>query len=431
MKEMTEKNEGILYFEDGSVFRGKAFGWKGTKVGELVFNTSMTGYQEILTDPSYKGQIITMTYPLVGNYGISAVDNESDMIHAFGLVIRDLCDTPSNAKSEKSLDRWLKEQRIPGICGVDTRKITRKIRTTGTVKCLISTEGISISRAREICENGELRGDWMKTAGVSHKTVFEPDHFDGGQAGAVPQGAAPSGGQKGPAGSSAASSASASSAEPLDVAVLDFGVKENILRCLCGRNCRLTVWPYGTAAEEIMADSPDGIFLTNGPGDPEEATEAIEEVRKLIRESELPMFGICMGHQVLAIALGGQTYKMKYGHRGGNHGVYDKNTKRSCITSQNHGYAVRYESIILKGMEVTHLNLNDGTVEGMEHRDLPIFSVQFHPEASPGPEDNGYLFDRFIDSMKKAKGEGDAEAPEMSGSESPGDRAEAGKGGDR
>ena len=189
----------------------------------------------------------------------------------------------------------------------------------------------------------------------------------------------------------------------MHVAVLDFGVKRNILRSFCARGCRLTIYPYGTPAEEILADEPDGIFLTNGPGDPEEATEAIEEVRKLIRLSELPMFGICMGHQILAIALGGKTYKMKYGHRGGNHGVYDKNTKRSYITSQNHGYAVQYESIILKGMEITHLNLNDGTVEGMEHRDFPIFSVQFHPEASPGPNDNAYLFDRFIDNMKKAK----------------------------
>ena len=189
--------------------------------------------------------------------------------------------------------------------------------------------------------------------------------------------------------------------KPYKVAVLDYGVKRHILKYLRERNCDLTVYPYGTAAEDILADSPDGIFLTNGPGDPEEAVEAIEEIRKLISRSEIPMFGICMGHQLLALALGGRTYKLKYGHRGGNHGVYDKDTKRSCITSQNHGYAVKHESIILKGMEVTHLNLNDGTVEGMEHRDLPIFSVQFHPEASPGPNDSGYLFDKFIGMMKE------------------------------
>ena len=382
----ADKNEAILFLEDGSVFRGRGFGWKGTAVGELVLNTSMTGYQEILTDPSYKGQIITMTYPLIGNYGISGTDNESEKIHAFGLVIRDLCDQPSNACSEKDLDQWLKEQGIPGICEVDTRKITRRIRQTGTVKCLISTEGISISRARELCAEGELRGDWMKQVAVAGRTVLRPE----------PGWSAP-----------AEKAAEGNPAEPtgdgrlLNVAVLDFGVKKSILRCLCERGCRLTLWPYGARAEDIMADEPDGIFLTNGPGDPAEAVEAIEEVKKLIRDSELPMFGICMGHQILALALGGETYKMKYGHRGGNHGVFDKNTKRSTITSQNHGYAVRYESIILKGMEVTHLNLNDGTVEGMEHRDLPVFSVQFHPEASPGPEDNGYLFDRFIDMMRK------------------------------
>ena len=381
MAEMTQTMDGLLYLEDGSVFRGKGFGSKGTAVGELVFNTSMTGYQEILTDPSYKGQIINMTYPIIGSYGISDIDNESDGIHAFGLVIRDLCSQPSNSKSVKNLDEWLAEHQIPGVYGVDTRQLTKKIRKSGTIKCLISTEGISVSKAREMCEAAELRGDWMKEVSVPEKTIYTPEDF----------GLEPSGG------------------EPLNVAVIDFGEKRSILSCLCGRNCRLTVYPYGTPAEEILEDKPDGIFLSNGPGDPAEATEAIEEVKKLIRLADLPMFGICMGHQILAIALGGTTYKMKFGHRGGNHGVYDKNTKRSYITSQNHGYAVQYESIILKGMEITHLNLNDGTVEGMEHRDYPIFSVQFHPEASPGPGDNAYLFDKFIDLMKEIRAAGTAE----------------------
>ena len=364
-----EKMEGLIYLEDGTVFKGKGFGFKGTAVGELVFNTSMTGYQEILTDPSYKGQIITMTYPLIGNYGISEHDNESEGIHAFGLVIKDLCDAPSNSNCIMTLDQWLADQEIPGVYGVDTRQITKKIRKNGTVKCLISTEGISISEAREKCMAGTLRGDWMKEVSVKEKTLL--------------------------------GSTAETDDKPYKVAVLDYGVKRHILKYLRERNCDLTVYPYGTAAEDILADSPDGIFLTNGPGDPEEAVEAIEEIRKLISRSEIPMFGICMGHQLLALALGGRTYKLKYGHRGGNHGVYDKDTKRSCITSQNHGYAVKHESIILKGMEVTHLNLNDGTVEGMEHRDLPIFSVQFHPEASPGPNDSGYLFDKFIGMMKE------------------------------
>ena len=369
-----EKTEGLIYLEDGTVLKGRGFGFKGTAVGELVFNTAMTGYQEILTDPSYKGQIINMTYPLIGNYGISEIDNESEKIHAFGLVVKDLCDTPSNSNSVMTIDKWLRDMEVPGVYGVDTRQITKKIRSKGTVKCVISTEGISISEAAGICDKAQLRGDWMKEVAVKEKTVLEPlaDQLLPGSEG-----------------------------EPFDVAVIDFGVKGNIVTCLRRRNCRLTVYPYGTPAANILASDPDGIFLTNGPGDPEEAVEAIEEVRNLIRLSEIPMFGICMGHQILAIALGGKTYKLKYGHRGGNHGVFDKNTKRSYITSQNHGYAVQYESIILKGMEITHLNLNDGTVEGMEHRDLPIFSVQFHPEASPGPNDTGYLFDKFTGMMKE------------------------------
>ena len=368
MVKTIEEMEGLIYLEDGTVFKGIGFGARGTAVGELVFNTSMTGYQKILTDPSYKGQIITMTYPLIGNYGVSDIDNESDGIHAFGLVIKDLCDMHSNSNSVMSLDQWLREQKVPGVFGVDTRQITKKIRKFGTVKCLISTEDISIAEAKELCSKGELRGDWMKEASTKEKYVLEPT--------------------------------AVTEEKPYEVAVLDFGVKTNILRCLQVRNCRLTVYPYGTPAAEILQENPDGIFLTNGPGDPEEAKEAIEEVHNLIRTSEVPMFGICMGHQILALALGGKTYKLKYGHRGGNHGVYDKETKRSYITSQNHGYAVQHESIILKGMEVTHLNLNDGTVVGMEHRDLPIFSVQFHPEASPGPDDNAYLFDKFINRMK-------------------------------
>lgn len=367
----AENGEGLIYLEDGTVFKGKRFGAIGTAVGELVFNTSMTGYQKILTDPSYKGQIINMTYPLIGNYGISDIDNESDGIHAFGLVIKDLCDRPSNSHSIKNLDEWLKEQNVPGVYGVDTRQIAKKIRKTGTAKCLITTENLSRSEAVSMLETETLRGDWMKMVSTKEKYVMGP--------------------------------LSAGVKESFNVAVLDFGVKTNILNCLRERNCRLTVYPYGTAAEEILADKPDGIFLTNGPGNPEEAVEAIEEIKKLIHMSEIPMFGICMGHQLLALAFGGKTYKLKYGHRGGNHGVFDKETKRSYITSQNHGYAVQHESIILKGLEVTHLNLNDGTVEGMEHRDLPVFSVQFHPEASPGPNENAYLFDKFADMMKENK----------------------------
>lgn len=366
MENNMEKMEGLIYLEDGTVYKGHGFGFKDTRVGELVFNTSMTGYQKILTDPSYKGQIITMTYPLVGNYGISNIDNESGGIHAFGLVIKDLCRQPSNSNSVKTLNQWLIEQETPGIWGVDTRKITKKIRTEGTIKCVISNEGISIEEARKICEAGQLRGDWMKMVSTGERLVL---------------------GEEG----------------QYKVAVLDFGVKLSILKSLMERDCKLEMFPYGTPAEEIIASKPDGIFLTNGPGDPGEATEAVKETTALLRDADVPIFGICMGHQILALAAGGETYKLKYGHRGGNHGVYDKDTKRSYITSQNHGYAVKMESIILNGLEVTHLNLNDGTVEGMEHRDLPVFSVQFHPEASPGPNDSAYLFDKFINLMKGGK----------------------------
>lgn len=364
-KSSIEKTDGLLYLEDGTVFRGRGFGASKTAVGELVFNTGMTGYQEMLTDPSYKGQIITMTYPVAGSYGINSEDNESEKIHAFGLIVHDLCQMPSHSDSEKTLDEWLKEEDVAGISGLDTRKITRKIRNQGTIKCLISTEGISIAKAREIIEGSDLAGDWMKSAGVTEKVVMGPDEAD------------------------------------LKVAVLDFGTKQSPLRCLCERNCKLTIYPYGTSAEEILADEPDGIFLTGGPGDPGKAEEAIEEVGKLIAESELPMFGISLGHQILALALGGSTYKMKYGHRGSNHGVFDKTTKRSYVTAQNHGYEVQYESIILKGMDVTHLNLNDGTVEGMEHRDAPIFSVQFYPDTCAGTGDSNYLYDRFVETMKE------------------------------
>lgn len=366
MEHNHEKMEGLIYLEDGSVYKGYGFGAKATRVGELVFNTSMTGYQKILTDPSYKGQVITMTYPLIGNYGISDIDNESGGIHAFGLIIKDLCQKPSNTNSVKTLDTWLKEQDTPGVRGIDTRKLTKKIRMQGTVKCVISNEGISTEEARTLCSTRQLRGNWMKEVSVKERTSLGEDGT-------------------------------------YKVAVLDFGVKANILNSLMRRGCRLELFPYGTSAKEILDYKPDGIFLTNGPGDPQEAKEAVRETAILLRDADIPIFGICMGHQILALAAGGRTYKLKYGHRGGNHGVYDTETKRSYITSQNHGYAVKMESIMLGGMEVTHLNLNDGTVEGMAHRELPVFSVQFHPEASPGPNDSEYLFDKFVTLMKGGK----------------------------
>ncbi len=353
--------DGILVFEDGTVIKGKGFGKKATNVGELVFNTSIVGYQEILTDPSYAGQIINLAYPLIGNYGISIEGRESDRIHAFGLIARSVSATPSHYTSIGRIDDWMEQMGTPGISGVDTRAITRKIRNFGTMKCLISTEDISLVEAKDLCAKTTLRQDQMKDVGVK-----EVVHVEGQ-------------GQR--------------------VAVLDFGVKDSILKNLLALGCDLWVFPYSSTAEQILAIKPDGILLSNGPGDPEAATEAVKEIAKLL-ECNIPIFGICMGHQVLALAVGGETYKLKFGHRGGNHGVYDKDTGLSSITSQNHGFAVKAESVISKGMEITHTNLNDGTVEGMKHTTLPFFSVQFHPEASPGPQDSAYLFTRFADLMK-------------------------------
>lgn len=405
--------KGKLYLEDGSLYEGEGFGSEKTCIGELVFNTSTTGYQKILTDPSYFGQIITMTYPLIGNYGINPEDDQSDRIYAFGLVCREHCPAPSNYRCEKSLDQWLREMDIPGVFGVDTRKITKQIRKQGTIKCVITTENLSIAELKRLCDETVLQGDYMKEAswaGAGHLPDLTSCPAAPTEAGAPTEAATLS------------ETATPDEAATLDdagtpvmgnrqrVAVLDFGIKRSILTDLQKAGCDLTLFPYGFTAEEVLAIKPDGVFLSNGPGDPAEATEAILEVRKLMEASRadgspLPMFGICMGHQILALAAGGETYKMKFGHRGGNHGVYNKETGRSYITSQNHSYAVKAESIMLRDMDVTEINLNDQTVEGMRHKSRPIFSVQYHPEASPGPTDAGYLFGRFVEMMKATKSE--------------------------
>lgn len=355
--------QGIIYLEDGTTFVGKGFGAKGTAVGELVFNTSLTGYQEILTDPSYAGQVITLTYPLIGNYGVNQFDEESDKIHAKGLVVKSFEENPSNYLSEGSIEDMLIKMNTVGVYDVDTRSITRKIRDKGAVKCVISNEELSLKELQEHLDSVELRDDWMKISGTQEIIRI------------------PGNGPK--------------------ISVIDFGIKSNILRHLKTRDCDITVFPYSSTYEEIMADNPDGVFLSNGPGDPKAATEAIEIVKKVIQEK--PTFGICMGHQVLALALGGDTYKMKFGHRGGNHGVYDKTRDRAYITSQNHGYAVAKDSLDESTVEITHINLNDDTVEGLRHKTLPVYSVQYHPEGSPGPKDSTYLFDQFISEIRGAK----------------------------
>jgi len=356
---------GIIYLEDGTYYVGKGFGKIGTSVGELVFNTSMTGYQEILTDPSYAGQIINMTYPLIGNYGVNEQENENKhkKIYARGMIVKEVSNNPSNHMSEKSLDEMLKSIGIVGIYGVDTRAITKKIRNCGVLKCVISNEDLTIDELKEYLDKYEITDDYMEE--VSTKEVI---HIKG---------------------------------EGFKVAVLDFGAKSNIINNLKERNCDITIFPYNASFEDIMSINPDGVFLSNGPGDPKTVVCAIENSKKLM--NVVPIFGICLGHQILALAVGGDTYKMKYGHRGGNHGVYDIDKDKSYITSQNHGYAVDPESIKDKDMIVTHVNLNDNTIEGMKHKNLPVFSVQFHPEGAPGPDDSSYLFDKFIDIMKEGK----------------------------
>lgn len=355
--------KGIIYLEDGTTFLGKGFGKKGTAVGELVFNTSLTGYQEILTDPSYAGQVITMTYPLIGNYGVNHFDEESKKIHAKGFVVKSFEKDPSNYLSEGSLEEMLIKMNTVGVYDVDTRSITRKIRDKGAVKCVISNEELSLKELQAYLDSVELKDDWMKESGTQEIIKIPGD---------------------GPS-----------------VAVIDFGIKWNIIRNFEERGCDITIFPYSATYEEIMASNPDGVFLSNGPGDPKAATEAIEVVKKIINEK--PTFGICMGHQVLALALGGDTYKMKFGHRGGNHGVYDITRDRAYITSQNHGYAVSKDSLDENTVQITHINLNDDTVEGLRHKTLPVYSVQYHPEGSPGPKDSTYLFDQFISEIKGAK----------------------------
>lgn len=354
---------GLLYLEDGSVYEGKGFGKVGTSVGELVFNTSMTGYEEILTDPSYAGQVINMTYPLIGNYGVNTVEKESSKVYAKGFIVKNICENPSNYRSEGSLQEMLKKMEVVGIYDLDTRSITKKIRNSGAMKCVISNDETSIDEIKKILEKTQLKNNFMDE--VSTKEVIKID-------GTGPK-----------------------------VALIDFGAKANIIRNLRERKCEIVIFPYNTSYEQVMSIKPQGVLLSNGPGDPKTALEGISLVKRLI--NNVPLFGICLGHQILALALGGDTYKMKFGHRGGNHGVYDKEIKKAFITSQNHGYAVDAESLKNKNVKITHINLNDSTVEGISHSSLPVFSVQFHPEGAPGPTDASYLFDKFIRNMKNAQ----------------------------
>ncbi len=357
-------DKAYLLLADGTIFEGVSVGAQGISVGETVFNTGMTGYEEILTDASYYGQIVTQTYPLIGNYGINDEDKESIRSWVRGYIVREACDEPSNYRSAGTLDAFLKQQGVVGLAGIDTRRLTRLLRERGVMNGAITTD---LSHKDTLLE--EIRAYSIKEA-VESVTVREK--FTEG----------PQNGMK--------------------IALLDYGYKQNILRSLAARGCKVTVYPAQTAPAAILADKPDGIMLSNGPGDPSECKIEIENL-KILADSKVPIFGICLGHQLMALAQGGKATKLKYGHRGANHPVKDLARGRTYITSQNHGYAITDNSITKEIGEVSHVNLNDGTVEGIRYKKAPIFTVQFHPEASPGPHDSAYLFDEFTAMIKEGK----------------------------
>lgn len=353
-----------LILEDGTVFEGTSIGSSREVISEIVFNTSMTGYLEVLTDPSYAGQAVVMTYPLIGNYGICREDMESRQAWPDGYIVRELSRIPSNFRSGDTIDHFLKEQDISGISGIDTRALTKILREKGTMNGMITTNGdYDLEEVKEKIRQYTVKGVVLKTS-VKKPYVLPGD------------------GKK--------------------VALLDCGAKDNIARNLNKRGCEVTVYPADTPAEEILKTDPDGIMLSNGPGDPAENVGIIEEVRKLY-ESSVPIFAICLGHQLMALATGAKTYKLKYGHRGGNHPVKDLETGRVYITSQNHGYAVDEESLDPSVAVPAFVNVNDKTNEGLKYVGKNIFTVQYHPEACPGPLDSGYLFDRFMRMMEEGR----------------------------
>ena len=354
----------ILALEDGTLFEGESFGAPGERTGEVVFNTGLTGYQEVLTDPSYKGQIVTMTYPLIGNCGVNEEDAESRSLWLEGFVVSELCRRPSNWRSRKDLDTYLKEHGIMGIQGIDTRSLTRHIREAGAMRAVLSTED---GKPGSLVEKA-LASPGLTGRDLAGEVTCDDRYSLSGEGGR-------------------------------HVVVLDFGVKSSILEQLRKNGCSLTVVPADTSIDTILRLKPDGVLLSNGPGDPAAVAYAVRTIREIVGIGTIPLFGICLGHQLLALALGGRSYKLKFGHHGGNHPVKDLVTGRIHITAQNHGFCVDIDSLDRDEIEITHINLNDGTLEGMRHRSLPFYSVQFHPEAGPGPHDARYLFEKFIMSM--------------------------------
>lgn len=353
--------KGRLILENGMIFEGQCFGMVANTTGEVVFNTGMTGYQEILTDPSYYGQIVTMTYPLIGNYGINLDDMQSSSPKVKGFIVRELCNVPNNFRCEIDLDVYLKKNNIVGIEGIDTRQLTKIIRNSGTMKGIITACDLSTD---EIEKQFNSFSNNTAVDMVTTKKIYTVGNGE------------------------------------IKVGVLDFGIKKNILSSFAERGCTMTVFPAHTSSEELLKYDFDGIFLSNGPGDPADIPDVIENVNKLI--GKVPIAGICLGIQIIALAQGAKTEKMKYGHRGSNHPVKDLITKKVTITSQNHGYVVNKESLTAD-LEITHLNINDGTIEGLKHKTLPVMGVQYHPEACPGPHDSFIIFDDFIRMFKEKK----------------------------
>jgi len=367
----------ILLLEDGTVFRGTSFGAKGLKCGEVVFNTSMAGYQEILTDPSYNEQIVTMTYPLIGNYGTNKADWESRNIFAGGFIVKENCDYPSNWRNTDSLSDYLKANNIVGLEGIDTRALVKHIRQEGAMRGVISS---TESRLAELKNKLEKYPGLVGRDIVRNVTTKKPYDWDRGVTNVL-------------------TGEECMPDKKFKVVAFDFGIKHNILRLLRSHGCDVRVVPASTSTKEVMECKPDGVFLSNGPGDPAPVVYAVETIRKLL--GKIPIFGICLGHQILALAMGAKTYKLKFGHRGANHPVKNLHTGKIEITSQNHGFCVDMDSLAKQDVELTHLNLNDNTNEGFSCNKLNAFSVQYHPEASPGPHDSNYLFQDFIDLMAR------------------------------
>ena len=422
-------DKAFLILADGSVFEGKAIGARGKTIGETVFTTGMTGYIETLTDPSYFGQIITQTFPLIGNYGLIPEDFESKKIWASGYIVREICEKPSNFRCSGDLDSFLKKQGIVGICGIDTRKLTKKLREAGVMNGMIvsGTETADMPTEKNVMPNLIRHLEEICAYKIENavKSVQQREtSVSGDFKGRSPLGEGVGGNGEAIAAEGETSPNEVSSSDSrFSVCLLDFGAKANIARELEKRGCKVTVLPYDTKAERLIALAPDGIMLSNGPGDPAENTAVIEEIRKLcewnkeivgssptmtgkasetITKKAIPIFGICLGHQMLALARGAKTSKLKYGHRGGNHPCKDMESGRIYITSQNHGYAVETASLP-DYAALSFVNVNDETCEGITYTDIPAFSVQFHPEACGGPHDTNFLFDRFVGMMKKEK----------------------------